>query len=289
MVALREDYEYNNTDEINAFIAVKNPFRYRSYYYDFETNLYYLNSRYYDPEIGRFINADNISNVDKSTFNGLNLYAYCVNNPVMLTDSQGESWWSDFWKGVKKFFKTVGDVFLGVLSIGLVVGGILLTVFSGGSLYKLGSAMIGAGVGSFLGGLDSYLNGGSYSGGWLGGAVSGGLSGFGIAYGKIWGLVGGMIGNAAGTFITDIINGDYKHNKSYWMNLISDSIFAGLISMLAGRFGESSEILKNLNLIDLFIGISVIGEFAFSYLNDSLLSLLKQFTDGIKNKYVFSI
>ena len=165
----------------------------------------------------------------------------------------------------------------------------MLTVFSGGSLYKLGSAMIGAGVGSFLGGLDSYLNGGSYSGGWLGGAVSGGLSGFGIAYGKIWGLVGGMIGNAAGTFITDIINGDYKHNKSYWMNLISDSIFAGLISMLAGRFGESSEILKNLNLIDLFIGISVIGEFAFSYLNDSLLSLLKQFTDGIKNKYVFSI
>ena len=289
MVALREDYEYNNIDEINAFIAVKNPFRYRSYYYDFETNLYYLNSRYYDPQIGRFINADNISNVDKSTFNGLNLYAYCVNNPVMLTDSQGESWWSDFWKGVKKFFKTVGDVFLGVLSIGLVVGGILLTVFSGGSLYKLGSVMIGAGVGSFLGGLDSYLNGGSYSGGWLGGAVSGGLSGFGIAYGKIWGLVGGMIGNAAGTFITDIINGDYKHNKSYWMNLISDSIFAGLISMLAGRFGESSEILKNLNLIDLFIGISVIGEFAFSYLNDSLLSLLKQFTDGIKNKYVFSI
>ena len=56
MVALREDYEYNNTDEINAFIAVKNPFRYRSYYYDFETNLYYLNSRYYDPQIGRFIN-----------------------------------------------------------------------------------------------------------------------------------------------------------------------------------------------------------------------------------------
>ena len=113
MVALREDDEYNNTDEINAFIAVKNLFRYRSYYYDFETNLYYLNSRYYDPEIGRFINADNISNVDKSTFNGLNLYAYCVNNPVMLTDSQGESWWSDFWKGVKNFFKKVGDVIAG--------------------------------------------------------------------------------------------------------------------------------------------------------------------------------
>ena len=70
-------------------IANLNPFRYRSYYYDIETGLFYLTSRYYDPETGRFINADDVSYIDPETINGLNLYAYCGNNPVMRTDSQG--------------------------------------------------------------------------------------------------------------------------------------------------------------------------------------------------------
>ncbi len=73
------------------FIAIKNPFRYRGYYYDFETGLYYLNSRYYDPETGRFINADDVSMLDvtQDFSNGLNLYAYCLNNPINTTDEDG--------------------------------------------------------------------------------------------------------------------------------------------------------------------------------------------------------
>ena len=66
-----------------------NPFRYRGYYYDTETKLYYLQSRYYDPEIGRFITIDDISYLDPDAINGLNLYAYCGNNPVVLSDSSG--------------------------------------------------------------------------------------------------------------------------------------------------------------------------------------------------------
>jgi RHS repeat-associated protein len=68
-----------------------NPFRYRGYYYDAETNFYYLNSRYYDPQIGRFINADdiNVAGTYAHTLNGLNLYSYCLNNPVMNTDPSG--------------------------------------------------------------------------------------------------------------------------------------------------------------------------------------------------------
>ena len=62
--------------------GILNPFRYRGYYYDEDMKLYYLQSRYYDPETGRFINADDVSYLDPETIHGLNLYAYCVNNPV---------------------------------------------------------------------------------------------------------------------------------------------------------------------------------------------------------------
>lgn len=75
---------YTQSGLNNKLIAQINPFRYRSYYYDIETNLYHLNSRYYDPETGRFINADDISILveGKVFHNGLNLYAYSNNNPI---------------------------------------------------------------------------------------------------------------------------------------------------------------------------------------------------------------
>lgn len=66
-----------------------NPIRYRSYYYDVESGLYLCGSRYYDPEIGRWINADDISYMDPTTINGLNLYSYCLNNPAMMCDASG--------------------------------------------------------------------------------------------------------------------------------------------------------------------------------------------------------
>ena len=66
-----------------------NPFRYRSYFYDVETGLYYLKTRYYDPETCRFINMDSIEYADHETVNGLNLYAYCNNNPIIFVDPIG--------------------------------------------------------------------------------------------------------------------------------------------------------------------------------------------------------
>ena len=66
-----------------------NPFRYRGYYYDIYTGLYYLKSRYYDPQTGRFINMDGVEYADPPFLNGLNLYAYCNNNPVMYVDPNG--------------------------------------------------------------------------------------------------------------------------------------------------------------------------------------------------------
>ena len=66
-----------------------NPFRYRGYYYDEEISLYYLNARYYDPEIGRFISADSIAYLEPASINGLNLYIYCLNNPISYVDYGG--------------------------------------------------------------------------------------------------------------------------------------------------------------------------------------------------------
>jgi len=69
-----------------------NPFRYRGYYYDTETGFYYLQSRYYDPAIGRFINADGYLSTGTGLI-GCNMYAYCNNNPVMYVDYTGMAWW----------------------------------------------------------------------------------------------------------------------------------------------------------------------------------------------------
>ena len=78
---------YGENDEL----AYLNPIRYRGYYYDTETKLYYLNARYYSPEWRRFISPDAAEYIDPETPNGLNLYAYCYNDPVNYADPSGHS------------------------------------------------------------------------------------------------------------------------------------------------------------------------------------------------------
>ena len=73
----------------STHIGNVNPFRYRGYYYDTETGLYFLQTRYYDPEVGRFLNRDSVQYADPQTFGGLDLYAYCLNNPVEYVDPDG--------------------------------------------------------------------------------------------------------------------------------------------------------------------------------------------------------
>lgn len=69
-------------------LADANPYRYRGYRYDEETNLYYLQSRYYNPETGRFINADGMLKASNTVL-GHNMFTYTENNPVMNTDPTG--------------------------------------------------------------------------------------------------------------------------------------------------------------------------------------------------------
>lgn len=70
-------------------VALINPFLYRGYYFDSESGLYYLMSRYYDPQIGRFISPDTADYLAPDTIGGVDLYAYGLNNPVMYVDPTG--------------------------------------------------------------------------------------------------------------------------------------------------------------------------------------------------------
>lgn len=89
------DYKYdawgNITDiEGDLEIANINPFRYKSYYYDVETGWYYLQTRYYNPELRRFLNMDDARNIIDASIDP-NLYAYCCNDPVNMYDANGEA------------------------------------------------------------------------------------------------------------------------------------------------------------------------------------------------------
>ena len=92
------------------FNATYNPFRYRGYYYDSELGFYYLNSRYYDPETGRFISIDSLISGAYGSVLGKNLFAYCFNNPITFVDPNGNFPWV---------------VVAVILAAGAVVGGVL--------------------------------------------------------------------------------------------------------------------------------------------------------------------
>ena len=81
--------EISADDEESRKIAEINPLRYRGYYYDNETGYYYLQSRYYDPDLGRFISADDFNYLNTNNKLSINAYIYCNNNPTSKYDSDG--------------------------------------------------------------------------------------------------------------------------------------------------------------------------------------------------------
>lgn len=156
----------NHTDEK---IGDVNPFRYRGYYFDVETGWYYLNARYYSSAMGRFISPDELSILDetKSQINGLNLYMYCGDNPVMNVDPSGNFFLTalligviagaaiGFTTQVVNDYKDDGQVFNGSVSIGDYFGGTLCGALLGGTI----GAIVGiGGAGLISSGLTSVGN-----------------------------------------------------------------------------------------------------------------------------------
>ena len=148
-------------DEANT-IGVINPFRYRGYYYDEETGLYYLNARYYDPETGRFINADSIIAVgtDIATYN---MFAYCKNNPIIYSDTDGQ------WAGLDDLIAGAVGAVAGLAS--QFVADIATSVMSGSWQFSNWQSYVGSAVGGALGGITTL-----YAGPIAGAAVGGGAS-----------------------------------------------------------------------------------------------------------------
>ena len=132
----------SNGNDINDGIGLLNPFRYRSYYYDDETGLYFLQSRYYDPEVGRFISQDSLEFADHNSIIGLNLYAYCSNNPISFCDSSGHFAVSTFLIGLAASWviSSIASYYLGkhfISGASSVYGGIQ-TIATGISLLAYG-------------------------------------------------------------------------------------------------------------------------------------------------------
>ena len=119
-----------------------NPLRYRGYVYDTETQLYYCQSRYYDPALGRFLNADSFTSTGQGIL-GNNMFAYCNNNPVTGYDPTGELDWGTFFNGA------------GLVGIGITACLAAATVVSAGACTPL---LIAATVTFCAGGVTT-LNG----------------------------------------------------------------------------------------------------------------------------------
>ena len=141
-----------------------NPIRYRSYYYDVETGLYYLNSRYYDPEVGRFINADTTDVLENAQYdiNGLNLYAYCDNNPVAGRDDEGDM----------SFWKKLAIAAAVVVAVAVVAAVVCATAGTAAPLCAAGTVLVGAAKGAAIGAVVGAATGAAT------GAVQGAVEGY---------------------------------------------------------------------------------------------------------------
>ena len=140
----------------NSTIASINPYRYRGYYYDTESGFYFLQTRYYDPYTGRFLSMDDVEYIDPETIGGVNLYAYCNNNPVMGVDPNGHEWynpltwdWGEIAKGIGLIITGVGAIAVGIITLPYggwisVVAGI--TILAGGGTALFGLSDVGKGT-----------------------------------------------------------------------------------------------------------------------------------------------
>ena len=178
--------------------------------------MYYLNSRYYDPELGRFINADDVSMLDitKITLNGINLFTYCLNNPVNEIDENGNFlWW---------------------LLIAVIVGAIVGATSNGVKAYNEGARGWGL-FGSILGGA---IMGGAMGGILaLGGGIGAGVIGLSFTSGALISTGIGLAAGMASYSIEVSLRDDKIWNLNDFVNNGFIGILKGISTFSIGFFG----------------------------------------------------
>ena len=251
-------YEYdpygNPVVENETALGFTNPLRYRGYYWDAETEMYLCGSRYYDPEIGRFINADSVDLLGANgDFASLNLFAYCGNNPVSRADSNGH-----FWNTV---IGAVAGAIVGGVSAALsgtditagIVSGALSGAISGAAvdiaiatggvgLVALAGVALASGAG---GAASSYvnqrMNGRSHD------EVDWGT----VAIDGVWGAIGGALSfgtaDVGGKMCKTLAENLALKGKAFWSQAASD--FATTITIAAGTWlnGTKMNLLREGN------------------------------------------
>lgn len=244
-----------STHEDDSIGAI-NPMRYKGYYYDSETKYYWLNSRFYVPSWRRFLSPDSFNYLEFEILNGLNLYAYCGNDPVNNVDP-------------------TGHLFISALLIGAIVGGVIGGIYGvltavandqnilAGALIGLGAGFLmglGAGIASlFLApvivGQAVVVSGVTYS-------VSAALAiGSGVAFGS--GFVCGMVADVVTQAIND---GDVDLNSAFvsgvqWgfintasaflcslggpVSTLESALLSGIFGSVTSAIGMTIDILRN--------------------------------------------
>ena len=164
---------YDTSDD--GMLSIVNPYTYRGYFYEFETNTYFLKSRYYNPELCRFISADSV--LDNRATNTLNQFAYCANNPIAFVDNTGK------------------------LLIGCIVGTVVGAALGALTAVATGKSVVsGAISGAFVGGVSGLICGGIAT---LGMSVAATLAACTVAN-----MAVASLGNVINQY------GNYKHKKN---------------------------------------------------------------------------
>ena len=232
-----------------------NPLRYRGYVYDEETGLYYVSSRYYDPEIGRFINADDVGLLGANgDFASLNLFAYCGNNPVSRADSNGH-----FWNTV---IGAVAGAIVGGFSAALsgtdIAAGIVSGALSGavsGAAVDITFATVGVGLVALAGvALASGAGGAasSYVNQRMNGISHDKVDWGTVAVDGVWGTVGGALSfgtaDVGGKMCKTLAENVALKGKAFWSQVGSD--FATTLTIAAGTWlnGTKMNLLRNGNV-----------------------------------------
>ena len=210
----------STTGTLATTLGADNPFRYRGYYYDTETGLYYLTTRYYDPEVCRFISADVYMSTGQGVLGG-NMWAYCGNNPVNRYEVDGKFW----------------NIVVGAV-LGTVVGAVTAAINGQNVLVGAAAGLVSGTIAGATLGVGLAVAAGASAA--IGTGATAVIAGLGIS------AVGGFVGGAAGEIINEVGNGQELNKDA----IIREATLGAIFNTVGFGLGSlSSMAFKGPNIV----------------------------------------